>query len=87
MLIWTRERGMRQLLVLFFREEDENAAFWSTGEYLCVTGALIYGWFRRCEYLHDPQNRLYPKVAQATKLSARSKACITLRYKLIQIMG
>lgn len=69
----TGNRGMRQFLVLFFHEEDENAEFWSIREYLCVTAAIIYGRFRGCEYLHDPQNRLYPEVAQTTKLSSRSK--------------
>lgn len=81
----TGNRGMRQFLVLFFHEEDENAELWSIREYLCVTGALIYGRFRRCEYLHDPQNRLHPEVAQATKLSSRSKlvsSCIINESKL-----
>lgn len=66
-LTGTRDRGMCQLLVLFFREEDANVLR-SIREYLCMTGALIYGRFRRCEYLHDPQNRLHPEVAHATKL-------------------
>lgn len=78
-------RGMRQFLVLFFHEKDENAELWSTREYLCVTGALIYGRLRRCEYLRDPQNRLRPEVAQATKLSSRSKlasSCVINELKL-----